>query len=88
MDISAFITFFVIINVVAYLIMRIDKNNARNGKKRISEASLLTLAAVGGSIGVLVSMYVLHHKTRKKRFKIGVPLILLLQIAFILYTAK
>ena len=88
MDISAFITIFVIINVLAYLIMRIDKNNARNGKKRISEASLLTLAAVGGSIGVLVSMHILHHKTRKKRFKIGVPLILLLQIALILYTAK
>lgn len=88
MDLNTFISLFVVINVVAYLIMHIDKNNARNGKKRISEASLLTLAAIGGSVGVLVSMYTLHHKTKKKKFKIGVPLILLLQILFILYTAK
>jgi len=88
MDITSFISFFVIINVVAYLIMHLDKNRARNGQKRISEASLLTLAAIGGSVGVLVSMYVLHHKTRKKKFKIGVPVLLLAQILLILYTAR
>ena len=57
---------FVIINVIAYVIMHIDKNNARNGRKRISEPSLLTIAAIGGSLGMLISMQILHHKTRKK----------------------
>lgn len=83
-----FIIFFVIINVLAYLIMHTDKNNARNGKKRISEASLLTLAAIGGSVGMLISMHILHHKTRKKKFKFGVPVILVLQVLLIIALAK
>lgn len=79
---------FIIVNVLSYLFMHMDKNNSRNGRKRISEASLLTLAVIGGSIGMLVSMYVLHHKTRKKKFKFGVPAILLAQILLIIYTSK
>ncbi len=82
------IFFFIIVNVLSYLFMHMDKNNSRNGRKRISEASLLTLAVIGGSIGMLVSMYVLHHKTRKKKFKFGVPAILLAQILLIIYTSK
>ena len=73
---------------MAYLFMHIDKNNARNGRKRLSEASLLTTAAIGGSIGMLVSMYVLHHKTRKKKFKYGIPAILVLQVLLILLMSR
>lgn len=82
------IIFFVIINVLAYLIMHIDKNNARNRRKRISEASLLTVAAIGGSIGILVSMRILRHKTRKKKFTIGVPVIFVLQVLLIIVLSK
>ena len=82
------IAIFIILNVLAYLIMHKDKHNARNGRKRISEASLLTVAAVGGSIGILVSMYVLHHKTKKLKFKLGVPVILILQVLLILLRSK
>ena len=82
------IAIFIILNVLAYLIMHKDKHNARNGRKRISEASLLTVAAVGGSIGILVSMYVLHHKTKKLKFKLGVPVILILQVLLILLKSK
>lgn len=88
MSLEDFIIYFVIVNVLAYLIMRIDKNRSRSGKRRISEASLLSLAAIGGSVGILVSMYILHHKTRKKKFKFGVPLMLILQILLILYLAN
>ena len=82
------ITFFIIVNVLTYMVMHIDKYNARNGKKRISEPSLLTLAAIGGSIGMLISMHILHHKTRKKIFKIGVPIIIVLQILLIVALTK
>ena len=85
---TTLILFFVIVNVMAYLFMHIDKNNARNGRKRLSEASLLTTAAIGGSIGMLVSMYVLHHKTRKKKFKYGIPVILVLQVLLILLMSR
>ena len=88
MNPTTLIALFITVNVCAYLIMHVDKNNARNGRKRISEASLLTVAAVGGSIGVLVSMYVLHHKTRKPKFTIGVPVILILQVLLILLLSK
>lgn len=82
------IAFFITINVVAYLIMHVDKNNSRCGRKRISEASLLTMAAIGGSIGILVSMRVLRHKTRKKAFTFGVPIILVLQILLLVFLSR
>ena len=85
---ASVIAFFIIVNVAAYLFMHTDKYNARHGKRRISEASLLSVAAIGGSIGILVSMYLLRHKTRKFKFKVGVPLILVLQILLILYLSK
>ena len=75
--------FFFIINALAFLIMQIDKNNAINGKRRVSEASIFTVAIIGGSIGVLLGMYILHHKTKKRKFIIGIPIILLLQILLI-----
>ena len=83
MDIKEVIIIFVILNVLAYLIIHFDKRNSRSGKKRVSEASLLTMAAIGGSIGILVGMFVYRHKTRKKRFSLGVPLIIAMQILLI-----
>lgn len=85
---ATIIFFFILVNVLSYLIMHVDKNNSRNGRKRISEASLLSMAFIGGSIGVLVAMYMLHHKTRKNKFRIGVPVILVLQILLILFLSK
>ncbi len=84
MNPTVIIAFFIIVNVFSYLIMHTDKKNARLKKRRISEASLFSFAIVGGSIGVLVAMYLLHHKTRKLKFKLGIPLILILQILAIL----
>ena len=59
------------------------KSKAKQGSWRISEATLLTLAIIGGSIGALLGMQVWHHKTMHKKFKYGLPLILLAQIALI-----
>ena len=64
------------------------KSKAKRAKWRISEATLLTLAVIGGSIGALLGMKVWHHKTMHKKFKYGLPLILLAQIALIYFINK
>ncbi|MBO4450956.1 MAG: DUF1294 domain-containing protein [Bacteroidaceae bacterium] len=77
--------YLVAINVVTFLIYGIDKWKAKRDKWRISEAALLGLAAIGGSIGAWLGMKVWHHKTMHKKFKYGIPLILAVQIALILF---
>ena len=69
------------INVATFLTFGIDKWKAKRAKWRIREAALLTLAILGGSIGAWIGMKVWHHKTQHKKFKYGIPAILLLQIA-------
>ena len=70
-----------IINVVTFFFYGIDKYKAKHAKWRISEATLLLLAAIGGSIGAWCGMKVWHHKTMHKKFKYGVPVIFILQVA-------
>ncbi|MDD3402185.1 MAG: DUF1294 domain-containing protein [Hespellia sp.] len=73
--------YLLVINLLTILIYGDDKARARRGVWRISEATLLFLALIGGSIGALLGMYLFHHKTKHKKFTIGVPMILLAQIA-------
>jgi uncharacterized membrane protein YsdA (DUF1294 family) len=75
--------YLIAINVVTFLIYGIDKWKAKHSSWRISEATLLILAVIGGSIGALLGMKVWHHKTQHKKFKYGLPMILLAQIALI-----
>lgn len=72
--------YLVIINAVGFLIMLMDKQKARRQKWRIPEKTLMTVAAVGGSIGVLAGMYLCRHKTKHFKFTLGVPVILAVQI--------
>ena len=69
------------INLLTFFIYGIDKWKAKRNKWRVPEATLLMLAAIGGSVGALLGMFVFHHKTKHKKFLIGVPLILLAQLA-------
>ncbi|MGL5328270.1 MAG: DUF1294 domain-containing protein [Peptostreptococcaceae bacterium] len=69
-----------IINIISYTAMYIDKQKAINNKYRISENTLISLSLIGGSIGTLSGMYNFRHKTQKPKFKIGIPLIILIQI--------
>mgnify|MGYP001625225374 CR=1 FL=1 len=69
-----------LINALGLLLMRIDKEKARRHRLRISEATLFTVALLGGSAGVLLGMYAFRHKTKHRRFTIGVPVILLAQL--------
>ena len=73
------------VNLVTFVMYGIDKYKAKKAKWRIPEATLLLMAAIGGSIGAWVGMQVWHHKTLHKKFKYGVPVIFLLQIALTFY---
>ena len=69
------------VNTVTFIVYGIDKYKAKHDNWRISEATLLLLAVFGGSIGAWFGMKVWHHKTMHKKFKYGVPVIFLLQLA-------
>ena len=76
--------YLLIINAVGFLLMLVDKFKARKNLWRIPEATLITVAALGGSIGSLLGMYIVRHKTRHIKFTVGIPAILILQIALVL----
>ncbi len=63
----------------------IDKYKAKKGSRRTSEATLLSLAVIGGSLGAWAGMKLWHHKTLHKKFKYGIPLIIILQIVLMVY---
>lgn len=71
--------YLLLINAVGFVIMLIDKRRAQKNLWRISESTLLTVAILGGSIGSYAGMKVFRHKTRKPKFSIGIPVIILLQ---------
>lgn len=73
------------INAVTFIVYGIDKYEAKKAMWRISEATLLMLAVLGGCIGAWIAMRVWRHKTMHKKFKYGIPVILLIQIALIAY---
>lgn len=73
------------INLVTFVLYGIDKYKAKKARWRIPEATLLWMAAIGGSIGAWTGMRVWHHKTLHKKFRFGVPAILILQIALVVY---
>ena len=82
----SYLTYYLLaINAVAFIMYGIDKYKAKKAKWRISEATLLLLAVLGGSIGAWIGMKVWHHKTMHKKFKYGIPAILLIQIALMAY---
>ena len=72
--------YFLIINLISFLAMYIDKRKAKWGKWRIKESTLFTLVLLGGGIGGIAGMYVFRHKTKKTRFVIGFPAILIIEI--------
>ena len=69
-----FVIYFILINIVTYIVMTIDKKLARKDKKRIPENVLFTLAILGGGLGAIYSMKRHAHKTKKKSFTIGMPI--------------
>lgn len=79
-NIRNILIYLLVINVIAFLAMYIDKKRAKWGKWRIKESTLLTLVLLGGGIGGIAGMYIFRHKTQKPRFVIGFPAILIIEI--------
>ena len=73
--------YLLLVNAIAFLLMLADKRKAQKKLWRIPESTLLLSAAIGGSIGALAGMYTFRHKTKHLKFTLGVPAILILQIA-------
>lgn len=77
--------YFLMINVVTFVMFAVDKYNAVTHRSRIRIVTLLALSFMGGSIGGLLAMYILRHKTKKDYFVVGLPMILFTQFIFIFY---
>ena len=94
MDIETFLEIFplknviiclIIINIIGFLAMFIDKRKAIKGAWRIPEKTLFLFTLLGGGIGTIAGMYIFRHKTKKLKFTVGFPVILITEIALIIY---
>ena len=79
------IYYLILVNIVTFIVYGIDKLKARKSLWRIREAALLMLAVLGGSIGAWLGMKVWHHKTLHKKFRYGIPVIIIIQLVIIGY---
>lgn len=73
------VIYLILINLITFLAMYIDKRKAKKGKRRIPEKTLFVLVGLGGGIGGILGMYLFRHKTKKTRFVIGFPAILIFE---------
>ncbi len=81
------LAYLIIINAAAFILMLADKIKAKRGAWRIPEATLMGIAALGGSVGALAGMYTFRHKTKHIKFTLGIPLILAAQAAVVIWLA-
>lgn len=79
------IIYFIVINIVGFIAMFIDKRRAKKGDWRIKEGALFMITLLGGGIGTICGMYTFRHKTKKLKFTIGLPTIFLMEVVLIIY---
>ena len=79
------VIYLIVINILGFLIMGLDKHKAKMAERRIPENTLFMFTILGGGVGTIAGMYVFHHKTKKMKFKVGMPLILILEILIFVY---
>ena len=79
------IIYALIINVFGFFIIGLDKEKAKRNRWRIKEGTIFTIAFLGGAIGILLSMKIFHHKTKKPTFKYGMPIVLILNTILYAY---
>ena len=85
---KSMLIYFIIINLIGFFIMLIDKKRAIHKEWRIPEKTLIGVSILGGSIGMFIGMSSFRHKTKHKKFTIGVPFILLMQICIVILYLK
>lgn len=79
------IIYLIIINIIGFLVMYIDKQKAKKGKWRIPEKTIFIITVLGGGIGTISGMYAFRHKTQKLHFTICLPTITILEIIGVIY---
>lgn len=84
-NVRYFILYLIFINLIGVAVMAIDKYKAQKGYWRIPESTLFLVTLLGGGIGTITGMYLFRHKTKKLKFTIGFPTILILEITLIIY---
>lgn len=77
--------YLLLINIISFIIIYIDKQKAIKHKWRIKESTLFLVSIMGGSLGTLIGMYTFHHKTKHIKFTLGIPFIFIIQILLIYY---
>ena len=85
MGINNIVIYLIVINIIGFFAMGIDKWKAKNNAWRIPENTLFAITALGGGIGTIAGMYTFRHKTKKTKFTIGLPAIFILEIILIVY---
>lgn len=80
-----FLLYLLVINLIGFAVMFIDKYKAKRGKWRIPENTLFLITAIGGGIGTIAGMYKFRHKTQKAKFTVGLPFLLILDILIIIW---
>lgn len=83
-----FICIYLLLNLICFILMGLDKRRAKRGEWRIKESTLWTIAILGGAIGGTLGMNIFRHKTKHASFKFGFPTVLLVQLLLIIYLFK
>lgn len=82
------ISYITVLSIISVIVTAHDKLSAERGGRRVPERTLIALSALGGSAVMLLMMCLIHHKTRHKKFMIGIPLIIILQAFALFYLNK
>lgn len=77
------VLYLILINAAGFVLMLTDKYKAQNKLRRTPEAVLLLVAAIGGSLGSLLGMYAIRHKTKRRKFTLGIPILLALHCVIV-----
>ena len=80
-----FLIYLGLINLITFIIYGLDKRKAKKRKLRYSESFLIGLAVLGGSVGAIIAVYFFRHKTKHKKFTIGLTLILIIETALLTF---
>ncbi|MFI3176119.1 MAG: DUF1294 domain-containing protein [Eubacteriales bacterium] len=89
MDVPIFLLGYVgMVNLIGFFGMGIDKHKAQNHQWRIPESTLFTIALIGGCLGTIIGMYTFRHKTKHSTFVFGLPIIMLLHLAFLFWVTQ
>ena len=84
-DLNYLLLYLLAVNIIGFLAMGIDKFKAKKGYWRIPEGTLMTICIIGGGIGTIAGMYTFRHKTKKLKFTIGMPTIVIAEIILVIY---